>query len=321
MQMKCCWAKAGEKEEIIEFCDYVFSKAHRPHDFATLLPKLYGEGGDGSVHHFLLREDGKIVATVLAYPMTMHLGDQTLTVLGVGSVSTHPAARGKGYMKTLMDAVDERAKEIDADFAVLSGQRQRYAYFGYDHGGYQMNAALTVQNVRHALGELDVGAYAIEEMTPAHVQAAAALHQRQPCFCRREEAAYLDILRSWNNTPFTVIRDGAPVGFGALRQNPDRCHIAELLLKDEADFPASMKLLSARYGKLTIAAAPWQKARAAWLSHVCQDFSIAPNHGYKIYQEQRVRSALEALGAKSPGFGFDGFCLPLPLYIAPPDAV
>ena len=42
------WAGPGEKEEIVEFIDYVFSKAHRPHDFATLLPKLYGEHGDGA---------------------------------------------------------------------------------------------------------------------------------------------------------------------------------------------------------------------------------------------------------------------------------
>ena len=82
--MHAYWADAAEKDEIIEFIDYVFSKAHCPHDFATLLPKLYGEQGDGAAHHFIVREDGKIAATVLVYPVTMHIGERTLTTLGVG---------------------------------------------------------------------------------------------------------------------------------------------------------------------------------------------------------------------------------------------
>ena len=32
------WATPADKNDIIDFIDYVFSKAHRPHDFATLLP-------------------------------------------------------------------------------------------------------------------------------------------------------------------------------------------------------------------------------------------------------------------------------------------
>ena len=32
------WATPQDKHDIIDFIDFVFSKAHRPHDFATLLP-------------------------------------------------------------------------------------------------------------------------------------------------------------------------------------------------------------------------------------------------------------------------------------------
>lgn len=315
------WAKDMEKQEIIEFMDYVFSKAHRPHDFKTLLPKLYGACGEGIRHHFIVREQGKIVATVLACPIAMHIGGAQLTALGVGSVSTHPQARGKGYMKALMGAVDQRAAETGADFAVLSGERQRYGYFGYDYGGYQMNGLLTAANVRHALADVDVSVYAAEPMHEAHAAHALRLQRTQPCYCARREEAYLDILRSWNNQPFAVMKHGKAVGFGTLRQNPDRCHIAELLLEDECDFPAAIKLLSMRHGKLSMTAAPWQKVRAAWIAHTCQDFSMAPNHSYKIYHPERVREACAALDGRAAAFGFDGFALPLPLYIAPPDAV
>lgn len=163
------WAAAEERDEIIEFIDYVFSKAHRPHDFASLLPKLYGKNGDGAAHHFVVREEGKLAATVLVYPVPMHIGEKTLMTLGVGSVSTHPRARGRGYMHLLMDAVDARAKEMGAAFAVLGGQRQRYQYFGFDHGGYQLHGEFTPDNARHALRGVDAAEYDVTPMTQAHV--------------------------------------------------------------------------------------------------------------------------------------------------------
>lgn len=303
----------AERDEIVEFIDYVFSKAHCPHDFATLLPKLYGERGDGAAHHFVVREDGKIAATVLAYPVEMRIGGQTLMTLGVGSVSTHPRARGRGYMRLLMEAVDARARELNAAFAVLSGQRQRYQYFGYDYAGYQLRGRLTRDNIRHALGTLDPSDYGMAPMTQAHVPQAIALLERQAGFCARGGEAYLDILRSWNNEPFALLRGGQAVGFGALRKNGQSCHIAELLLEDEGDFPAAMKLLDAQHDGITLCAAPWERRRAAWMASVCGEIAVEPNNMFKLYRPEAVRAACA---------GIDGF-LPvgLPVYVAPPDCV
>ena len=307
------WADPREKDEIVEFIDYVFSKAHRPHDFASLLPKLYGEGGDGAAHHFVVREEGKLAATVLVYPVPMRIGNRELLTLGVGSVSTHPRARGRGYMRLLMDAVDARAKETGAAFAVLGGLRQRYQYFGFDHGGYQLQGCFTPDNARHALKALDAADFEVMPMTQAHVPQAVALLERQACFCARSREAYLDILRSWNNEPFALLRGGDPIGFGALRRNEGSCRIAELLLEDEADFPAAMKLLCARYGALNVCAAPWERKRARWLASVCEEVAVQHNHMFKLYQ----KDALEAACAQLDGF------LPqaMPLYVAPPDCV
>jgi len=313
MVIKAYWAGPEEKQEIIEFIDYVFSKAHRPHDFATLLPKLYGESGDGAAHHFVVRENGKIAATVLAYPVVVCAGKRRIMTLGVGSVSTHPAARGKGYMKLIMDAVDERARELGAAFAALGGQRQRYQYFGYDLAGYQLAAQLDRDNVRHALAGVSTNAFAIVPMTQAHVPQAAALMKCQPCFCERGEAAYLDILRTWNNEPFAVTREGKPVGFGTLRQNAADCHVAELMLEDERDFPVVMKLLSGQYGTVTICAAPWQRERAKWLAAVCGEYCVKPDNMIKVYQPEQVQRLCDELDSFMP--------MSLPVYIAPPDCV
>lgn len=310
---KIYWADPSEKDEIIEFIDYVFSKAHRPHDFASLLPKLYGERGDAAGHHIVVREDGKIAATLLCYPVTLHAGGKAYTTLGIGSVSTHPRARGKGYLGAMMVLVDARAKEMNAAFAALGGQRQRYQYYGFDNGGYQLRAQLERDNVRHALREIDDSSIEIVPMEQTHVFAALDLMGRQACFCARSEEACLDILRSWNNEPFAVMKDGVFSGFGALRKNPDSCHVAELLLESETDFPAVMKRLSGEHGDLTICAAPWQKTRAKWLAGVCEEYGVSPNSMFKIYDQVQVDEICAAL---------DGFLtVAPPLYVAPPDGV
>ena len=315
------WARPEERNEIVDFCDLVFSKAHCPHDFTALLPKLYSEDGDGAAHHFLLREDGRIVATILAYPVPVHVGGQTLLSLGVGSVSTHPRCRGRGFMQALLAAVDDRARELGADFAVLSGQRQRYEHFRFVHAGYHLRGTLTPDNVRHALRTVSCEGYALAPMTQADVPAALALHTAQPSFCERREDAFLDVLRSWNARPLALTRDGAFIGYASVIPGKDVCRVQELRLADEGDAPAALKLLSNAYGALSLIAAPWEAGRAARIAALCDDYAIVHNSCVKFYRPARVAAAYAALGCDGDSLTQTGFTLPLPLFIAPADCV
>lgn len=321
------WARPAEMNEIIDFCDFVFSKSDRPHDFATLLPKLYGENGDGAAHHFVIREGGRIAATILAYPVTVHIGGETLLSLGVGSVSTHPRARGRGYMKTLLTAVDEKARELGADFAVLGGQRQRYEHFRYVHAGYELRGTLTPDNVRHALRTVSCEGYALAPMVQADVAQAQALHARQPSYCERPDGQFLDILRSWDAQPLTLTRDGKMIGFATVTPGERGCHAGalchagELCLEDEEHAPAVLKLLSGHYGGFTLCVAPWEHGRAARITALCESYAISHNHCYKFYHPDRVAKACRALGCGGESLTQSGFALPLPLFIAPADCV
>ena len=195
----------------------------------------------------------------------------------------------------------------------LSGQRQRYQYYGFDHAGYQLRANLETVNVRHALRDICTDSFEIVPMNQAHAADAIALMERQSCFCARSEEAFVSILRTWYNEPFAVMNNGVFAGCGTLRKNPDGCHIAELLLEDEADFPAVMKLLSGIYGDLSICAAPWERARARWLSAVCEEYSVQPAGQFKVYDAAKLNEICSSL---------DGFLGGMqPLYVAPPDAV
>ena len=52
----------ADKADIVDFGNYVFSQAHRPHNFKTLLPKGYADDRDTTSCHYLAKVDGRIVA-------------------------------------------------------------------------------------------------------------------------------------------------------------------------------------------------------------------------------------------------------------------
>ena len=146
-------AKPEENEACIELANYVFSTAHNPHDFEKLLPKVYSPDVDfSSMHYIAVDEKGKLHAQVAIMPGKMNINGQVLNTGFIGTVSVHPKARGEGHMKALMNACLTDAKK-SCSLLTLSGQRQRYEYFGYTGGGREILYTINKSNVRHALKE------------------------------------------------------------------------------------------------------------------------------------------------------------------------
>ena len=127
-----CKGTPIDGEDILDFGNYVFSQAHGPIDFHTLLPKLYKDPAKTASEHYLIKSEGKIKAMVCVDPISIEVGGETLSGCGVGTVSVHPYARGKNYMKGIMDKAVKDMQRQKYDFSILGGQRQRYQYFGYD---------------------------------------------------------------------------------------------------------------------------------------------------------------------------------------------
>ncbi len=315
------WATPEDKNDIIDFIDFVFSKAHRPHDFATLLPKLYCDRADTTQHHFIIKEDGKILAAILAYPVEMTIAGERVMSLGVGSVSTHPRARGRGFMDELLAAVDAHAEEVSADFAVLGGNRQRYGYYGFDLAGCHLTATLYHHNAVHAFRDADITGLSLVPMTDAHLDVVCALHAAQPSFCHRSRDMFITILKNWDNVPMTILRGDDIIGYCTGNPVSGGQFITELVLKNEDDCPAVLRYMSDLYGNLTLHTPAWHAQRVKLLTSVCQAFSLSPNHMMKFYHPQRMISVLKKLGVPGDSLHFDGLVPPLPLFVAPADGV
>ena len=158
------YRKAREEEaaDILDFINYVFSQAHKPHDFRKYNPPMYGSDYPFWKEHYVAVEDGRIKATLSITKKTAECAGETFTYGHVGQVSVHPYARGEGHMKRLMNMADDDMINDGFDFAELGGLRQRYGYFGFTQGKPHYQMKITSTNTRHALRGKEISLTAVK---------------------------------------------------------------------------------------------------------------------------------------------------------------
>lgn len=144
-------AREEEAADILDFINYVFSQAYKPHDFKKYNPAMYDSDYPFWKEHYVAVENGRIRATLSITKKETECAGTKFTFGHVGQVSVHPYARGEGHMKRLMQLADDDMRNAGFDFAELGGLRQRYGYFGYTQGRCHYEMTVTTTNTRHAL--------------------------------------------------------------------------------------------------------------------------------------------------------------------------
>ena len=145
-------ARREDADDVLDFINYVFSQAHRPHDFKQLNPKMYDSDYPFWDDHFVAVEDGHIRATIAFSIHENETEGISLKYGHVGQVSVHPYHRGRGFMKELMRlGISYMRDECGCDYSNLGGLRQRYGYFGYMPSCYHYAFNVTSTNTRHVL--------------------------------------------------------------------------------------------------------------------------------------------------------------------------
>ena len=259
-------AERGRKADIIDFINYVFSNAHCPHDFKILLPKVYADNGEENIedYHYIAEQDGKIVACVANRPTTLVIGGRTLKCGYVGSVSVHPYHRGEGHMKKLMSMVLADAKKAGLDMIILGGQRQRYAYFGFEKIGTRLDFELNPSNVRHAMADVREEGVVIRDMRPEEAEFARGLWEKRYYSSKRDNM-FME-LTTWGNVPKVIEIDGRMAGYRSG---------SEIALENEADFLRVAKSIAVREGKTVyFLVSPADTQRIAALGAIAEDVKL-----------------------------------------------
>lgn len=296
------FATTQDLPKVIDFIDLVFSQAARPHDFAALIPKVYGDGHDYSHIHAIALEDGEIRGCVAVLPFDMTIAGQKLRVGYLGSVSVHRLSRGAGHMKKLMQMQIDKAKADGLDMLVLGGQRQRYGYFGFSPVGGAYSYHVTATNVRHALKDVDASAFTFEPLAQGEgSDYAYSLYQQQPVSGSRTADSFAEIALTFNAQGWLIKRSGANAGY--LIASDDRTGIRELVMEDATLVPAVIKAWMAAHAvrSVSFSAAPHDKTLNRTLAAFAEGYTIGQD-GYTLclnYQNT-VRSWMALKNSVTP---------------------
>lgn len=278
------------KEEILKFADQVFGEDVQPGGFAALIPDVYGDTAPCDQNHWLVLEDGRIQALLLMEPITYVCGREELRGVGVGTVSVAEEARGKGYMQLLLGKVQEEMSREGYAFAVLSGQRQRYGYWGYEPAGLAFWGQIRPANIKHALKdaytaglEKEITFAPLKEGGEEEKKAFVLFQKGCPHTFRREERFVLH-LKAGRAKSFAVHRNGMFAGYLNVSSRRGEPAVTELELTDRKLLPAVLKaffLDQAREG-FSIRLPLYQKQQLAVVEEICDWYTLESDHQYRI---------------------------------------
>lgn len=288
--------KANDYDEAMDFLDIVFSKAHCPHDFGSMLPIIYRPTDEHMHCNFAVRENGKIRGIVGLFPMEMKIGDQVLTVGGIGGVSAHPKDKGKGWMKLLMKAAVDEMKANGTDLSWLGGLRHRYQHYGYEVTGIMLEYDVSNTNLRHVYRSSEMPNLRfvpITENDTDYLRKAKELHDRQVIHCVRSMEDYWLFLTAVNTTPWAALdADGNMVGYLVLSR--DKKCITEMFAENDEILEQMVRLWVSQQEQesVKVKLAPWQEEIARRMGRLAEEFRLTESGNYQIFNWDKVIGCL-----------------------------
>jgi len=125
--------KPGQQADVADLVNTAFGfTGAGSMDFMRDLPYVWND--DRADNYWLAVADGKIVACVGSYPLTVRMAGASFRSACVGQVGTLPEWRRRGAMSTILRAVTAEM-DTECDFTWLGGDRRRYGRFGWAFGG------------------------------------------------------------------------------------------------------------------------------------------------------------------------------------------
>ena len=285
-------------DDYMDFINYVFGFNGDSSDFKKLLPKLYKYEYEPAVSSYVAVEDGKLKSAIGAFDHDISVCGKLVKTRGIGNVAVHPYARGKGYMKKLMNmALDDMENEGVA-LSVLGGRRQRYNFFSYDKLGQAVSMSFNGDNFRHTYGKDRKHALTFKTLMAGDVDIVSKikeLSESHPFYAIREADKYFEIISSWNQKAYAAFENGEFVGY-AVGKGSD---INELLVCEGQDIREFVCALydylgsSSMHIKLPI----FLQCYINDLYQLCESYSIETAKSFSVLNYRTVIEAFIKLKA------------------------
>lgn len=292
--MEYCVAAKADKQELVEFLNKVFSRSeNRNVDFKMLVSKVYGDGVELSQRHHLIKEDGRIAAAIGVYQRAYHIGNTVLNTGFIGSVSVDPDMRGKGYMKLLMQKVEEDMRRQGIGLAMLSGNRNRYGYFGYEVGGLRYEFCFIKESITHTIGwttEKHLELIPIKNKDMVSEEIYRLYENTRVKSCSKEE--FFDRAMTWNGKLYAVKFEDKYLGYVILSENGES--ISEIELSDWNHLLEIIRevMLLGDKERISVYSLAWENEKNEAMQPKCESYSIRPACSYKVLDYVQTLKAL-----------------------------
>ena len=283
---------AADFDEAMDFLNLVFSMAHRPHDFARMLPVLYRRTDEHMGCNRAIRENGRLRAVVGVFPMTWSVGSATLRVAGIGGVAVHPADRGSGHMKALMTHAVEQIRADGYQLSWLGGQRQRYQNFGYEIAGTGIQMVLNRRNLK-SLPEAPppVEFERLDPTDAAAVRAANGFQARNLAHTVRTEAGFVLRCASWHNEAW-VARNARGEVISYLVASPDGRSVTEAGAADDDTLFGLVCAWAHARNNVTVELSPFAPGLVSLFGALADGLAVRPSGNWLIADWPVVVQAL-----------------------------
>jgi GNAT superfamily N-acetyltransferase len=213
--------------------DFVFSRAYNPNDFEKMLPAQYKIKNFMTGSNYMVKENGRIVANVGAYPAAYHVCGDEFRVSAITSVGVHHRARSKGYMKELMKMALDDMRDENVALSFLQGLRQRYEYFGYAPCGVQLDFSCNINNIRHHFKGAFKSDIVLKEIHTGDTEAFGNVfhrHHARKAHIKRPHERFADIMDTWEDRTVGIYAGDALIG--CLSATKDRDTVCEIDMDD-----------------------------------------------------------------------------------------
>lgn len=274
-------------DEYLDFINLVFGFNGNDRDFFKLLPKLYKKEHKPCENSYVITENGRLQAAVGVFPREQQVGDETLTVHGIGNVAVHPRARSRGHMRKLMHMAVQDMIAAGVDYSDLGGRRQRYAYFSYEKVEPAYHFSIDQRNINYCFGTAprrEIVFHEIADATDSLLDSVCALYNEKPIRMRRPREAFLDIARSWSQKLYAILdpaKANECIGYCI-------SEMRELALRDMADFDDVICAYVRQLGKGTLSVPIYDTEMIAAASRICEDTSMSDTGICTVFHFEKV---------------------------------
>jgi len=294
-------ADENDYENLVDLIDLVFSRGY-PHNFEELLPAQYSRNNFMSGTNYIVKENGKIVANVGAYPVDYNICGKSLRISGITSVAVHPRTRSKGYMKILMETALEDMRKDATDLSFLNGARQRYEYFGFTPCGIRYEYYCDKYNIDHFFGKEHKANIVLKEAEKQDIEIfdkISDLYNTGNAYIKRPGERFVEIMNTWENKTLAIYNDDLFIGYLSCDKN--QSSICELKI-DGMDFLCDViKAYMEHYRRndVTFTAYPFETEFNAALSAFAGSVSIHNDGNYNVLNYPNVLNSFLELKCKN----------------------